>query len=58
MTGDRLLFAVVSTVYLLSRCRSRKRGLQRQFGERYLEYRRDRAVASNPVYPLNSADIL
>jgi methanethiol S-methyltransferase len=40
MTGDRLLFAVVSTGYLLAAMPLEEAGLQRQFGERYLEYRR------------------
>jgi len=40
MTGDRLLFAVVSTVYLLIAMPLEEAGLQRQFGERYLEYRK------------------
>ena len=40
MTGDRLLFAVVSTVYLLIAMPLEEAGLQRQFGERYLAYRR------------------
>ena len=40
MTGDRLLFAVVSTVYLLIAMPFEEAGLQRQFGDRYLEYRR------------------
>jgi len=39
MTGDRMLFAVVSTVYLLIAMPLEEAGLQRQFGERYLEYR-------------------
>jgi protein-S-isoprenylcysteine O-methyltransferase Ste14 len=41
MTGDRLLFAVVSTVYLIIAMPFEEAGLQRQFGERYLEYRRN-----------------
>lgn len=40
MTGDRLLFAVVSTVYLLIAMPLEEAGLAAQFGERYLEYRR------------------
>jgi len=40
MTGDRLLFAVVSTTYLLFAMPLEEAGLQRQFGERYVEYRR------------------
>jgi len=40
MTGDRLLFAVVSTAYLLIAMPLEEAGLQRQFGERYVEYRR------------------
>src|SRR4051812_31355088 len=40
MTGDRLLFAVVSTAYLLIAMPLEEAGLQRQFGERYLAYRR------------------
>jgi hypothetical protein len=39
MTGDRLLFAVVSTVYLLIAMPLEEAGLQRQFGDRYLAYR-------------------
>ena len=40
MTGDRLLFAVVSTIYLVIAMPFEEAGLHRQFGERYLEYRR------------------
>ncbi|MFN7914947.1 MAG: isoprenylcysteine carboxylmethyltransferase family protein [Vicinamibacterales bacterium] len=40
MTGDRLLFAVVSTVYLLLAMPLEEAGLTAQFGDRYLEYRR------------------
>ena len=40
MTGDRLLFAIVSTGYLLAAMPFEERGLQRQFGQHYLEYRR------------------
>lgn len=40
MTGDRLLFAVVSTVYLLMAMPLEEAGLAAQFGDRYLEYRR------------------
>jgi len=40
MTGDRLLFALVSTIYLIIVMPFEEAGLHRQFGERYLEYRR------------------
>jgi len=40
MTGDRLLFALVSTIYLIIAMPFEEAGLHRQFGERYLEYRR------------------
>ena len=40
MTGDRLLFAFVSTTYLIIAMPFEEAGLHRQFGERYLEYRR------------------
>jgi methanethiol S-methyltransferase len=39
MTGDRLLFAAVSTAYLLVAMPFEEAGLVRQFGSRYLEYR-------------------
>jgi len=38
MTGDRLLFAFVSTVYLIIAMPLEEAGLRRQFGDRYLEY--------------------
>jgi protein-S-isoprenylcysteine O-methyltransferase Ste14 len=40
MTGDRLLFAVISTMYLLIAMPFEEAGLQQQFGERYVEYRK------------------
>lgn len=40
MTGDRMLFAIISTCYLLAAMPFEETGLQRQFGQRYLEYRR------------------
>ena len=40
MAGDRLLFALVSTIYLIIAMPFEEAGLHRQFGERYLEYRR------------------
>lgn len=39
MTGDRLLFAVVSTVYLLIAMPFEEAGLTAHFGDRYREYR-------------------
>ena len=39
MTGDRLLFAVVSSVYLLVAMPFEETALLHQFGQRYLEYR-------------------
>jgi protein-S-isoprenylcysteine O-methyltransferase Ste14 len=39
MTGDRLLFAVLSTAYLVAAMPFEEAGLAAQFGERYLEYR-------------------
>lgn len=40
MTGDRLLFATVTTAYLLIAMPFEEAGLTSQFGNRYLEYRR------------------
>ena len=40
MTSDRLAFAVISTLYLIVAMPFEEAGLQRQFGERYLEYRK------------------
>jgi methanethiol S-methyltransferase len=40
MTGDRLLFAIISACYLLAAMPLEEAGLQQQFGARYLEYRR------------------
>jgi methanethiol S-methyltransferase len=40
MTGDRLLFAVVSTAYLVLAMPLEEAALARQFGDEYLEYRR------------------
>jgi methanethiol S-methyltransferase len=40
MTGDRLCFAVLSTVYLLMAMPFEEAGLTSQFGARYVEYRR------------------
>jgi protein-S-isoprenylcysteine O-methyltransferase Ste14 len=40
MTGDRLLFAVVSTAYILIAMPLEEDGLAAQFGDRYREYRR------------------
>ncbi|MGC4084857.1 MAG: NnrU family protein [Vicinamibacterales bacterium] len=37
MTGDRLLFAVASTIYLVLAMPLEEAGLVRQFGERYLD---------------------
>jgi methanethiol S-methyltransferase len=39
MTGDRLVFVLVSTIYLIAAIRFEEAGLQQQFGHRYLEYR-------------------
>lgn len=39
MTGDRLLFAVVSTTYLVIAIPFEEAGLIAHFGDRYLEYR-------------------
>ena len=41
MTGDRLVFATISTAYLLLAMPFEEAGLLAQFGERYLEYRRE-----------------
>jgi protein-S-isoprenylcysteine O-methyltransferase Ste14 len=40
MTGDRLAFAVISTVYLLIAMPFEERSLRKSFGEQYDEYRR------------------
>ena len=40
LTGDRLLFAVVSTVYILIAMPFEEAGLVAHFGDRYREYRR------------------
>ncbi|HUR34018.1 MAG TPA: hypothetical protein VM032_09515, partial [Vicinamibacterales bacterium] len=40
MTGDRLLFAAISTVYLLVAMPFEETALLDQFGQRYREYRR------------------
>lgn len=40
LTGDRLLFAVVSTVYILIAMPFEEAGLMAHFGDRYREYRR------------------
>jgi methanethiol S-methyltransferase len=40
MTGDRLLFAFVSTAYLVLAMPLEEAALARQFGDRYVEYRR------------------
>ena len=38
MTGDRLIFAFISSAYLIVAMPLEEAGLRRQFGERYLEY--------------------
>jgi protein-S-isoprenylcysteine O-methyltransferase Ste14 len=40
MTGDRLTFAIISSFYLIVAMPLEEAGLQRQFGDRYLEYRK------------------
>jgi len=40
MTGDRLIFAVISTVYLLIAMRFEERSLRMSFGRAYDEYKR------------------
>jgi protein-S-isoprenylcysteine O-methyltransferase Ste14 len=39
MTGDRLLFAAITTLYLLVAVRWEERSLERAFGEEYARYR-------------------
>lgn len=40
MTGDRLAFAIVSTVYLVAAVPFEERSLRRSFGEEYVRYER------------------
>jgi protein-S-isoprenylcysteine O-methyltransferase Ste14 len=41
MTGDRLAFAIVSTMYLMVAVPLEERSLRRSFGDAYVRYTRD-----------------
>ena len=52
MTGDRLAFAAITTLYLVVAIPWEERSLVRSFGDDYARYTRAGAVADHPVHLL------